>query len=290
VADGQALRVPRPRQPVHTRLVYRKRDRSPPGGGQGSEEDTATLTRRHGGTGTSASEGGAGGTTVGVGSGLGGGSGGARSGTGAQCVDRVTTAVEDRSSARRSMSDGDAAEHAPLKTLLLSPRPHLLPSKGSNGQEQERGFAAKDEDKGDLLTTGLACLKHEPTTDDPMLLEAAIHDGKSSMQLGRSTSWASLGFISVEQPATGGPLFLNPSGIWTNDDTPMVPSSWIPPPDFLTGPSSDPMLEGAIEAVSLPVLDVDAEHGHVARSPRALSRVLPLKLKGNLVECVLSCS
>jgi hypothetical protein len=157
------------------------------------------------------------------------------------------------------MGDGAAIEHAPLKTLLPSPMPHLLPSKGSNGQEQERGFAAEDEDKGDVLTTGLAHLKLEPTTDDPMLLEAAIHDGRSSMQLGRSTSWSSLGFISVEQPATGGPLFLDPSGIWTNDDTPMVTSSWIPPPDFLTGPSSDPMLEGAIEATSLPVLDADAE-------------------------------
>lgn len=261
VPDGQVPPVPRPRLPVHTRLIYRKRDRSPPGGGQGSEEDTTTSARRLDGVGGAGNAGGTGNA------GAAGGAAGAGSATGpskgSHCSkDGGAATVHATLLPLRAKCGGVAAGHAPLVPLLPSPVPHIVPT-GGNGQEQDGVTAVEAQDKAGFLTKKMACLELEPTMEDPMLLEAALHGRCEGPPLHRSNSWASLGFVNPTQPTGCGPLLIDPTGIWANSASHMVTSHWTPTPDLLTGPDADPTLKNThvdVVATSLPILDADAEH------------------------------
>jgi hypothetical protein len=63
----------------------------------------------------------------------------------------------------------------------------------------------------------------------------------------------------------------------------VAPEPWVEPRALAEGPSE-------VLARKSRKIRRKRTEGHVARSPRALSRVLPLELKGLLEECVLRCS
>lgn len=113
------------------------------------------------------------------------------------------------------MGDGAIVEHAPQKTLLMSPKYHMMPQGASNERKQD-GVPPEtaDEDNPDPLTQKLAGLELEHTKGvNPMLLEATIHEDGPPHQLQHFSSWASLGFTRMEQVALSGPLFIDNSGI-----------------------------------------------------------------------------